>query len=165
MESIIICIFLLILILFISCVKIVSKNEVYIIERLGKYFCTWREGVHFKLPLLDRVAARYVDSTMKLVMNPFDVKTSDEEMITLKTIVILKVVDYYKYTYSQAPQQFENLIHDELNCICRNYPSHKIDESLKEIEYKVFNNVDNSPAMLNIGLKALELTIQKEKIR
>ena len=160
MTTMLMFLFLIAVISIMACVKITSKNEVYIIERLGKYFCTWREGVHFKLPLVDRVAARYVDSALKLEMKPFDVKTSDEKVLTLKTTVILKVVDYYKYTYTQASQQFENLIHDELNYICKGYPSYKIEESLKEIEDKVFKITEGSPVMKNIGLNCLELSIK-----
>ena len=160
MLAFLIVLLVIVAIIALSSIKVVNQSEVYIIERLGKYFCTWREGVHFKLPLVDRVAARYVDSALKLEMKPFDVKTSDEKVLTLKTTVILKVVDYYKYTYTQASQQFENLIHDELNYICKGYPSYKIEESLKEIEDKVFKITEGSPVMKNIGLNCLELSIK-----
>ena len=46
---------LLILFLFVSCIKIVPQEHAYVIERLGKYLCTWHAGLHFKFPIIDNV--------------------------------------------------------------------------------------------------------------
>ena len=44
------------LIFLISCIKIVPQAHGFVIERLGAYKCTWSTGLHFKTPLIDRVA-------------------------------------------------------------------------------------------------------------
>lgn len=162
MEGFIIILLIIVIMVCINGIKIVNSNNICIVERAGKYHCTWHGGVHFKIPVLDKIVARYIDSIMTFEMNPFEVKTSDDKMITLKTTVVLKVDDYYKYTYNQAPQQFTNLVQDELSYFSSKYPSYKFEEALKEIEKMVYNSVDNSPIMNNIGLKALELTLKKQ---
>lgn len=48
----------LIVMLLISCVKIVRQAQALVIERLGAYQATWGVGLHFKLPILERVARR-----------------------------------------------------------------------------------------------------------
>ena len=42
----------------ISCVKVVRQAQALVIERLGAYQATWGTGLHFKLPIVDRVARR-----------------------------------------------------------------------------------------------------------
>ena len=42
----------------ISCVKIVPQAETMVIERLGSYLTTWGNGLHIKLPLIDRIRAQ-----------------------------------------------------------------------------------------------------------
>ena len=45
---------LIVVMLIISCVKIVRQAEALVIERLGAYQATWSTGLHFKVPIFDR---------------------------------------------------------------------------------------------------------------
>ena len=49
-------IFLIIAILLVSCIKIVPQAHAFVIERLGTYMGTWTTGLHFKVPIIDKVA-------------------------------------------------------------------------------------------------------------
>ena len=53
---------LLVLILLIALIatniRIVPQARAYVIERLGAYNGTWQVGLHFKLPLIDKVARK-----------------------------------------------------------------------------------------------------------
>ena len=44
--------------ILISCVKIVKQAQALVVERLGAYQATWGTGLHFKIPIIDRVARR-----------------------------------------------------------------------------------------------------------
>lgn len=46
------------ILIFISCLKIVPQGNAYVIERLGKYKTTWYAGMHFKMPIIDKVVRR-----------------------------------------------------------------------------------------------------------
>ena len=48
---------LLILVVF-SCIKVVPQAKAFVVERLGAYQETWDTGIHFKMPFIDRVAKR-----------------------------------------------------------------------------------------------------------
>ena len=41
-----------------SCIKIVPQAQAYVVERLGAYQDTWGVGLHFKVPIVDKVAKR-----------------------------------------------------------------------------------------------------------
>ena len=47
---------LILLIIFISCIKIVPQTQAYIIERVGKYHRTLGTGLHMIAPFVDRIA-------------------------------------------------------------------------------------------------------------
>ena len=50
--------FVVILILLISCIKIVPQAQALVVERLGAYQATWSVGLEFKIPIIERVARR-----------------------------------------------------------------------------------------------------------
>lgn len=47
-----------ILIVLFTRIKIVPQSNIYVVERLGKFYAAWETGVHFLCPFLDRVAKR-----------------------------------------------------------------------------------------------------------
>ena len=49
---------IIILILLVSCIKIVPQARAMVVERLGAYQATWNTGLHFKVPIIDRVARK-----------------------------------------------------------------------------------------------------------
>ena len=44
--------------ILISCVKVVPQSKALVVERLGAYQATWGVGIHFKIPFIERVARR-----------------------------------------------------------------------------------------------------------
>ena len=54
----IVVLFVVILVIIASCVKIVPQAQAYVVERLGGYQATWSVGIHLKMPIIDRIAKR-----------------------------------------------------------------------------------------------------------
>ena len=48
----------LVLCIFVSCIKVVPQAKAYVIERLGAYQATWNVGLHLKIPFIDKVARK-----------------------------------------------------------------------------------------------------------
>ena len=44
--------------LVVTNIRIVPQANAFVIERLGAYNCTWDVGIHFKIPLIDKVAKK-----------------------------------------------------------------------------------------------------------
>ena len=55
MEFLII-VLILVLILVLPNIKVVPQAKSYVIERLGSYYTSWSNGLHFKIPFIDRVS-------------------------------------------------------------------------------------------------------------
>ena len=83
----------------ISCVKIVRQAQALVIERLGAYQATWGTGLHFKIPIFDRVARR-VDLKEQVVdFAPQPVITKDNVTMQIDTVVFFQITDPKLYAY------------------------------------------------------------------
>ena len=79
------------LLLLTSCIKIVRQAKALVIERLGAYQATWSVGLHFKLPIIERVARR-VDLKEQVVdFAPQPVITKDNVTIRIDTVVFYRL--------------------------------------------------------------------------
>lgn len=90
------------LLLLISCVKIVPQARAMVVERLGAYRATWNTGLHFKMPILDRVA-RKVDLKEQVVdFAPQPVITKDNVTMRIDTVVFYQITDPKMFCYGVA---------------------------------------------------------------
>ena len=58
MPEILIAILVIVAIVILLSIKIVPQAQSYVIERLGSYYATWQNGLHFQIPLLQRIAKK-----------------------------------------------------------------------------------------------------------
>ena len=87
------------LLLVVSSLKIVPQAVVYVVERLGAYNGTWATGIHFKIPLIDRVARKVSLKEQVMDFPPQPVITKDNVTIQIDTIVFYQITDAKLYTY------------------------------------------------------------------
>ncbi len=94
-----IAVLILVVIIVIPCIKIVPQAKAYVIERLGSYETTWQNGLHFKIPFVDRVAK--VVSLKETVKDfaPQPVITKDNVTMQIDTVVYYQITDPKLYTY------------------------------------------------------------------
>lgn len=97
--EIMIVLLVLVLIIVIPCVKIVPQSKCYIIERLGSYYESWKNGLHYKLPFIDRVAGIISLKEMVKDFAPQPVITKDNVTMQIDTIVYFQITDPKLYTY------------------------------------------------------------------
>lgn len=97
--SALIIILVLVLVIVIPNVKIVPQSMCYIIERLGSYYETWTNGLHFKIPFIDRVSG--IISLKEKVKDfpPQPVITKDNVTMQIDTVVYYQITDPKLYTY------------------------------------------------------------------
>ena len=101
----------LLIVLVITNVIIVPQASAYVIERLGAYQQTWGTGLHFKVPLIDRVANKVTLKERIADFKPQPVITSDNVTMQIDTVVYFFVSDPKLYTYGvvQPMSAIENL--------------------------------------------------------
>lgn len=93
-------IILAIVIVFIFlCLRVVPQATEHVIERLGKYNKTWDAGLHFLVPVIDRVAKRVTLKEQVMDSPPQPVITKDNVTMQIDTVVYFKVFDAKLFTY------------------------------------------------------------------
>ena len=93
---------LIVVVVLVSCVKIVQQAQALVVERLGAYQATWGVGIHFKLPVLERVARR-VDLKEQVVdFAPQPVITKDNVTMRIDTVVFYQITDPKLFCYGVA---------------------------------------------------------------
>ena len=98
MEVLIAIIIILILVIIPS-IKIVPQATNYVIERLGSYYQTWENGVHFKIPFIDRVANVVTKKEIVKDFAPQPVITKDNVTMQIDTVVYFQITNPKLYTY------------------------------------------------------------------
>lgn len=87
------------LILIIPNIKIVPQAKAYVIERLGSYHETWSNGLHVKLPFVDRISNKVSLKEMVKDFDPQPVITKDNVTMQIDTVVYFQITDPKLYTY------------------------------------------------------------------
>ena len=95
--SVFLVILILVIIIVIPNVKIVPQSECYIIERLGSYFATWTNGLHFKIPFIDRISCRVSLKEKVKDFDPQPVITKDNFTMQIDTVVYFQITDTKLY--------------------------------------------------------------------
>ena len=97
--TVLIVILVIVLVLVLPNIKIVPQAKRYVVERLGSYYTTWENGLHFKVPFIDRIANVVSIKEQVLDFAPQPVITKDNVTMQIDTVVYLHVTDAKLYTY------------------------------------------------------------------
>ena len=104
-------IILIVVVLSLSCVKVIKQSKVGIVIRLGKFHKKADTGVHFLIPFLDQMA--YVIDLRENVVDfpPQPVITKDNVTMQIDTVVYFQVTDPVRYVFeiSNPISAIENL--------------------------------------------------------
>ena len=91
--------FIILLSVAASCIKIVPQAQAYVVERLGAYQGTWGVGLHFKMPIIDKVSRRVLLKEQVVDFAPQPVITKDNVTMRIDTVVFFQITDPKLYAY------------------------------------------------------------------
>lgn len=98
-SFIVILIIIIAILLIVTNIRIVPQANAFVIERLGTYMQTWQTGLHFKIPLIDKVARKVSLKEHVIDFPPQPVITKDNVTIEIDTVVYFQVTDPKLFTY------------------------------------------------------------------
>ena len=124
----------LIIWLLVSNIRIVPQARAYVVERLGAYYGTWQVGLHFKVPLIDKISRKVSLKEKVIDFPPQPVITKDNVTMEIDTVVYFQITDPKLYTYGvESPMDaIENLTATTLRNIIGEL---ELDESLTSREH------------------------------
>ena len=97
--AIIIAVAVFIIALIAANVVIVPQANAYVVERLGAYQTTWGTGIHFKIPLIERIANKITLKERVGDFPPQPVITKDNVTMKIDTVIYFQVTDPKLFTY------------------------------------------------------------------
>ena len=80
-------------------IRIVPQARAVIIERLGKYLCTWEAGLHVKFPFIDNIIKNVNLKEQIADFPPQPVITKDNVTMMIDSVVFFYVQNPKLYTY------------------------------------------------------------------
>ena len=119
--------------LLVSNIRIVPQARAYVVERLGAYHSTWQVGLHFKIPVIDKVARKVSLKEKVIDFPPQPVITKDNVTMEIDTVIYFQITDPKLYAYGvESPMDaIENLTATTLRNIIGEL---ELDESLTSRE-------------------------------
>ncbi len=90
---------ILVILILVACLRIVPQGSAYVIERFGRYSSTWQPGIHFKLPIADRVARKVLLKEQVADFAPQPVITKDNVTMMIDSVVYFLIFDPKLYAY------------------------------------------------------------------
>ena len=97
--EILIAILVLIVVLILPNIKVVPQARAYVIERIGSYHETWKNGFHVKIPFVDRIANNVSLKEIVKDFAPQPVITKDNVTMQIDTVVYFQITDPKLHTY------------------------------------------------------------------
>ncbi len=85
-----------------SSARIVNQGDQTLVERLGRFHARWEPGLHFLIPLLDRMAYRETTKEQVLDVQPQKCITSDNVSLEADAILYWRIVDIERACYAVA---------------------------------------------------------------
>ena len=161
MESWIIAAILIILLLLItvSCIKIVPQAHAVVVERLGGYLATWGVGIHFKAPFIDRIAKRVLLKEQVVDFPPQPVITKDNVTMQIDTVVYFQITDpkLFAYGVENPIMAIENLTATTLRNIIGDLELDETLTSRETINTKMRASLDVATDPWGIKVNRVEL--------
>lgn len=111
MPYLVIGLLVIIVVVVISCIKIVPQAQSFVVERLGTFQDVWSAGMHLKMPIIDRVAKRVPMKEQVADFPPQPVITKDNVSIRIDTVIFFQITDpkLFAYGVENPMMAIENL--------------------------------------------------------
>lgn len=151
----------LIIILFVlmTSIRIVPQAYAYVLERLGGYRATWSVGLHFKIPIIEKVARKVSLKEQVVDFEPQAVITKDNVTIQIDTVIFFQITDPKQYAYGvENPiSAIENLTATTLRNIIGDLELDETLTSRETINSKMRTSLDMATDPWGIKVNRVEL--------
>ncbi|MEC7068680.1 MAG: SPFH domain-containing protein [Bacteroidota bacterium] len=154
------------LLLLISGIFVVKQQTSAVIERFGKFIAIRKPGLHFKIPIIDRIVGRVSLRILQLDVI-VETKTKDDVFVKLKVSVQYKILPnnvydaFYKLDFPQ--DQITSYVFDVVRAVVPKMRLDDVFEKKDEIANAVKGELND--AMVNYGydiIKALVTDIDPD---
>ena len=159
MEYLGIILIIVLLVVFISGIKIVPQAQIYVVERFGTFKADLHTGPHYLIPLIDKVVKKVSIKEQVVDFKPQPVITKDNVTMQIDMVVFFTVTDAKLYTYDiERPlSAIENLCATTLRNIIGELELDSTLTSRDVINSKITASLDQATDKWGIKVSRVEL--------
>src|SRR6195952_5314562 len=152
--------FIIFVVLAVQTIKVVPQQHAWIVERLGKYHATLAPGLHFVMPLIDRIAYKHILKEIPLDVPPQVCITRDNTQLQVDGILYFQITDPMRASYGSSNyiSAITQLAQTTLRSVIGKMELDKTFEERDHINTAIVNAIDESAA--NWGVKVLRYEIK-----
>ena len=142
-----------------TCIKIVPQANSFVVERLGAFQAAWSVGLHFRVPLIDRIARRVNLKEQVGDFAPQPVITKDNVTMRIDTVVFYQITDpkLFAYGVENPIMAIENLTATTLRNIIGDLELDQTLTSRETINTKMRASLDIATDPWGIKINRVEL--------
>ncbi len=157
--ALIVAIGIILFIIVISGIKVVPQAKAYVVERLGAYRETKQTGLHFVIPVFERVAKVVSLKEQVVDFAPQPVITKDNVTMQIDTVVFYQITDakLYAYGVEHPIMAIENLTATTLRNIIGEMELDNTLTSRDTINAKIRSILDEATDPWGIKINRVEL--------
>lgn len=156
-------IIVILLILLASTVRIVQQNNIYVVELLGKYRRSMTAGLNFKIPILERIAAKVSLRQINFAVAG-KYPSKDKVIVDISSNLIYGViateegVKDYTYALSNRDQSINAIIENSLRTYIAKETHEGILEKKEELATHIHNDLEGQFATWGMDIKSFQIT-------
>lgn len=154
---------ILLLALLASTIRIVQQNTIYVVELLGKYRRSMTAGLNFKIPLLERIAAKVSLRQINFAVAG-KYPSKDKVIVDISSNLIYAViateegVKDYTYALSNRDQSINAIIENSLRTYIAKETHEGILEKKEELATHIHNDLESQFATWGMDIKSFQIT-------